>query len=106
MVIGRHQNTWTEVNTAAARAANVPIVRRKSGGGTVYHDLGNLNISFMTSRKKYSRKPNLEMVADILRTTWGLQVDVTDRDDMLLQDKYKVGFISIYSIRFYCTILS
>jgi len=45
VVLGRGQRLEREVNVAAAAAARVPVLRRASGGGTVYHDLGNLNIT-------------------------------------------------------------
>src|SRR5262249_757521 len=45
VVIGRAQRPEREVNLAACAANGVPVLRRASGGGTVYQDLGNLNIS-------------------------------------------------------------
>jgi lipoate-protein ligase A len=47
VVIGRGQRLEREVNVAAATGARVPVLRRASGGGTVYHDLGNLNITIV-----------------------------------------------------------
>lgn len=47
VIIGRHQNAWSEVNLSYAQQENIPIIRRLSGGGAVYHDRGNLNYTFI-----------------------------------------------------------
>ncbi len=47
VIIGKHQNTLAEINLSLIRQLNIPVIRRVSGGGTVYHDLGNLNFSFI-----------------------------------------------------------
>lgn len=48
VIIGRNQNPIQEVNRTYLKKENLPIVRRVSGGGAVYHDRGNLNFSFLT----------------------------------------------------------
>lgn len=53
VIIGKHQNTIEEINASFVEEKKIKIVRRISGGGAVYHDLGNLNFSFIT---KYSQK--------------------------------------------------
>lgn len=47
IVVGRHQNTLAEINEACVRERGIRVVRRLSGGGAVYHDLGNLNFTFI-----------------------------------------------------------
>ncbi len=47
IIVGRHQNTFQEINTSLVDAYNLPVVRRMTGGGAVYHDLGNVNFSFI-----------------------------------------------------------
>ncbi|RUS68747.1 hypothetical protein EGW08_023492, partial [Elysia chlorotica] len=67
VVIGRAQNPWLECNLVAMKADNVNIVRRQSGGGTVYHDLGNLNYTIISPKKEHDIKANLELICDILK---------------------------------------
>ena len=48
VIVGKYQNTWEEVNLRFLRSRDIPVARRLSGGGAVYHDLGNLNYTFIT----------------------------------------------------------
>lgn len=48
IIVGKFQNTLAEINLDYVKDKNIKVVRRMSGGGTVYHDLGNLNFSFHT----------------------------------------------------------
>ena len=52
VIIGRNQNTLEEIDPDFVRERGIHVVRRLSGGGAVYHDLGNLNFSFITPDKK------------------------------------------------------
>jgi len=96
VVVGRHQNVWVECDVNGALSDNINVVRRRSGGGTVYHDSGNLNITFFTSRKGYDRKQNLAMIAGALREQCNLHVAVSKRDDILINDAYKVIYVCWY----------
>ena len=51
VVVGQNQNTAAEINRAFVEAHGVHVVRRTTGGGAVYHDLGNLNYSFITDEE-------------------------------------------------------
>jgi lipoate-protein ligase A len=48
IIVGKHQNTVEEINAAFVKEKNITVARRLSGGGAVYHDLGNLNFTFVT----------------------------------------------------------
>ncbi|KAF8795650.1 Lipoyltransferase 1 like protein [Argiope bruennichi] len=76
VVIGRHQNPWIECAVKFCETNGINIARRNSGGGTVYHDLGNLNLSFLTSRKDYNRKRNLELVCIESKATSSIRAEV------------------------------
>ncbi|XP_070566260.1 lipoyl amidotransferase LIPT1, mitochondrial-like isoform X2 [Ptychodera flava] len=92
VVIGRHQNPWVECNIPKLQENNVRLARRKSGGGTVYHDLGNINITFFTPRKKYDRHLNLELIMRALKSHWPeVDVSLSPRDDLMLNKDYKIS---------------
>ena len=89
VVIGRHQNIYEEVNLPFTFRQNIPVYRRISGGGTVYHDPGNLNFSFITRYEKFKfnnyRYFN-EPIIDFLNKM-GVPARHSDRNDMLIHDK-------------------
>ena len=52
VIIGKHQNVWDEINRNYIQEKHIKVVRRYSGGGAVYHDSGNLNITFIQNSKE------------------------------------------------------
>lgn len=84
IVVGRHQLTLQEVNSEYVREQGITVVRRITGGGAVYHDLGNVNFSFITSAKDAARmtlerftKPVAEALCSM-----GLNAETTGRNDI------------------------
>lgn len=55
VVLGKHQNAMAEVNHPFVREHDIPVLRRISGGGTVYHDTGNINLSIVTTVEQTDR---------------------------------------------------
>lgn len=96
VVIGRHQNPWLEANVPLLNQNDIALARRNSGGGTVYHDRGNLNITFFTPRERYDRKYNLELITRALYRGFGIKTVINERQDIIVRDKYKVSFSKIY----------
>ena len=62
-----------------------------SSGGTVYHDLGNLNCTFFTRRSRYDRRRNLEIICSAIRRSTDLNVSVNKREDIVLNNEHKIS---------------
>ena len=86
VVIGRNQNPWLESNLAALSddGDGVLYVRRRSGGGTVYHDKGNVNYSVTSPRTTFTRNKHAELVARALQRVGAQSARVNDRHDIVL----------------------
>lgn len=67
VIIGKHQNHVQEVNLRYCAASNIPILRRISGGGAVYHDLGNLNFGIVTGKTMRNFNQYREFLHPILK---------------------------------------
>jgi lipoate-protein ligase A len=88
VVVGKHQNTIEEINTAYVKEHGVQVVRRLSGGGAVYHDLGNLNYSFIVNAPegRYNFREMSQPVADTL-IRLGVNVEFSGRNDLVIDGK-------------------
>jgi len=86
VVIGRFQNPWVECSLRDATELGAPIVRRRSGGGCVYHDGGNLCYSFISPKDSMDRRANCALLASALQSL-GIPAVPTERFDLFLQGK-------------------
>ncbi|MBD8033895.1 MULTISPECIES: lipoate--protein ligase [Solibacillus] len=100
IIIGKNQNTIEEINTDYVEKNGIIVVRRLSGGGAVYHDLNNLNFSFLTkddgnsfSNYKKFTQPVVDALAKL-----GVNSELSGRNDILAEGK-KVSGNAQYSTR-------
>lgn len=87
VVVGRHQNPFGEANIGRLQEAGIAVARRASGGCTVYHDRGNLNMTFFTPRERYNRNYNLNILTRALFREWGIKAEVSSNDYVLVNDR-------------------
>lgn len=88
VIIGRNQNTIEEIDPTYVNTQGIHVVRRLSGGGAVYHDLGNLNFSFITPDKQYLH--NFAMFTDpVIRVLnqLGVEAELRGRSDIFAAGK-------------------
>ena len=95
VIIGRNQNPWIEANLKILHDLNIPLLRRTSGGGTVFHDLGNTNYCVMMPRDAFKRSISADMVARALRSL-DIPAKVNHRFDIVIDEKKISG--SAYKI--------
>ena len=80
IIIGKHQNTLAQINQSFVEEKGIRVVRRRSGGGAVYHDMGNLNYTIIT-----------DAAADA-------QVDFGRFCDVVIRERYTIGMTTVIKV--------
>lgn len=86
IVVGKHQNALSEINLEFVRKNNIKVARRLSGGGTVFHDYGNLNFCFIQTAKDKNLVNFSKFIQPILKVLqrMGLDARAGDKNDILI----------------------
>ncbi|MFV0576738.1 MAG: lipoate--protein ligase [Vibrio sp.] len=84
VVIGRAQNPWKECNTKRMEQDGITLARRQSGGGAVFHDLGNTNFTFMAGKPGYDKTVSTQIVLNALEKL-GVHGKATGRNDLVVE---------------------
>lgn len=96
VIMGRFQNPWLECDLKKIKEQGVQLIRRESGGGTVYHDLGNLNFSFMANKDQLVKEEKTRIVVEALQS---LHINAAqgERNDIYMDTKKISGSAGRYT---------
>ncbi len=84
VVIGRNQNAWAECRTSLLEEEGGKLTRRLSGGGAVFHDLGNLNFTFLVNDEDYDLDKQFSVI-QVACSYVGIEIERSGRNDLLAQ---------------------
>lgn len=82
VVIGRNQNPWAECRCAELESEGGRLARRLSGGGAVFHDIGNLNFTFLCSTENYDLEKQMKVIQTACSLA-GIETELSGRNDIL-----------------------
>ncbi|KAI5820550.1 hypothetical protein BZA77DRAFT_336452 [Pyronema omphalodes] len=88
IILGRNQNPWLETSHSSLLRTRVQLLRRRSGGGTVYHDLGNTNYSVTVPTAEFDRDKHALMVSRALRNLH-IPAAVNGRHDIVVLPSFE-----------------
>ncbi len=89
VIVGKHQNTIEEINQEYVKENDIKVVRRLSGGGAVYHDLGNLNFTFIVNedgKEQFNFQTFTRPLVEALKTL-GVNAEFNSRNDLAIDGK-------------------
>ncbi|MBE7063561.1 MAG: lipoate--protein ligase [Ruminococcaceae bacterium] len=87
IIIGKNQNAMAEIDYSYVTKENIPVVRRLTGGGAVYHDLGNLNFTYIVNREGFGDYIGFTKTLREYLASLGLSAEVSGRNDVLVDGK-------------------
>ena len=89
VIVGKYQNTQAEIHAEYVKEHDIQVVRRLSGGGAVYHDLGNLNFSFISDTVSLGKIDFQFFCQPVIRTlqSLGVPAELNGRNDMTVDGK-------------------
>lgn len=86
VIIGKNQNAWAECRHDLLLKEDGKLARRISGGGTVFHDVGNLNFSFIVDKNEYDLHRQLSVILEAARS-FGIEAEFSGRNDIIVDGK-------------------
>ncbi|MDK2932735.1 MAG: lipoate---protein ligase [Clostridiales bacterium] len=86
VVIGKNQNAWRECRTKLLEKEGGKLARRISGGGAVFHDIGNLNFTFLMNRENYDFEKQAGVILTAVQKL-GIAAEMTGRNDLTIEGR-------------------
>jgi lipoate-protein ligase A len=98
IIVGKFQNTAAEINASYVKEKGISVVRRLSGGGAVYHDLGNVNFTFIVRAGELGAFDFASFCRPVVRAlaSLGVEAEINGRNDMTIEGKKFSGNAQYY----------